>query len=464
METVTSFSASLLQSLDGDTAKAAEKANTAIVDMSDNANKMGTSMESIQNAYQGFAKQNYTMLDNLKLGYGGTKEEMQRLLEDAEKLSGQKFDLSSYADIVDAIHVVQTEMGITGTTAKEASSTISGSISSMKSAWQNMLTGMADNNQDAKKLMNDFVDSVVTVADNIIPRIAETLPRIVSALSNLIQKLAPYIPPIIETLLPAIINSAGTLMNELVNALPMIIDTLIGALPMFINGVVQIINGIIEALPQIIQMLVDALPTILPMLIVGAVELVVGLVKAMPKIISSLLKAIPDIVKSIISGIKQAFNNTFPNLASSIKEKFNQLVSNIKSLIKLPHFKISGEFSLNPLKVPSFGIDWYAKAMDEPMIMNSPTAFGINKNGQIMAGGEAGSEVVSGTDTLMNMISEVVSARNARLEEILQSILSYMPQMVNMQVVMDTGATIGALVAPMDKELGRRAARSGRGV
>ena len=225
-----------------------------------------------------------------------------------------------------------------------------------------------------------------------------------------------------------------------------------------------LLHTMIEALPQIIQMLVDALPTILPMLIVGAVELVVGLVKAMPKIISSLLKAIPDIVKSIISGIKQAFNNTFPNLASSIKEKFNQLVSNIKSLIKLPHFKISGEFSLNPLKVPSFGIDWYAKAMDEPMIMNSPTAFGINKNGQIMAGGEAGSEVVSGTDTLMNMISEVVSARNARLEEILQSILSYMPQMANMQVVMDTGATVGALVAPMDKELGKRVARSGRGV
>ena len=133
METVTSFSASLLQSLGGDTEKAANYADQAIIDMSDNANKMGTSMEMIQNAYQGFAKQNYTMLDNLKLGYGGTKEEMQRLLDDAEKISGIKYDISSFADVTQAIHVIQTELGITGTTALEASSTIQGSASAMKS-------------------------------------------------------------------------------------------------------------------------------------------------------------------------------------------------------------------------------------------------------------------------------------------------------------------------------------------
>lgn len=153
METVTSFSASLLQSVGGDTVKAAEQADTAIRDMSDNANKMGTSMEAIQNAYQGFAKQNYTMLDNLKLGYGGTKEEMERLLEDASKLSGIEYDISSYSDIVDAIHIVQNEMGITGTTAKEASTTIQGSISSMKGAWQNLLTGLTDENQNINTLV-----------------------------------------------------------------------------------------------------------------------------------------------------------------------------------------------------------------------------------------------------------------------------------------------------------------------
>ena len=144
METVTSFSASLIKSLGGDTEKAVSYADMAITDMSDNANKMGSSMESIQNAYQGFAKQNYTMLDNLKLGYGGTKEEMKRLLKDAQAISGVKYDLSSYADVVAAIHVIQTEMGITGTTAKEAASTISGSVSMMKSAWSNMLVAIAN--------------------------------------------------------------------------------------------------------------------------------------------------------------------------------------------------------------------------------------------------------------------------------------------------------------------------------
>ena len=167
METVTSFSASLLQSLNGDTAKSAEIADMAIIDMSDNANKMGTSMESIQNAYQGFAKQNYTMLDNLKLGYGGTKEEMERLIADANRVkeaNGEMADLSieSFADVTEAIHLIQTEMGITGTTAEEASSTIQGSVSSMKSAWHNLLTGIASDNADLDKLLGDFISSVST--------------------------------------------------------------------------------------------------------------------------------------------------------------------------------------------------------------------------------------------------------------------------------------------------------------
>ena len=189
MDTVTSFSASLLQSLDGDTAAAAEKANLAITDMSDNANKMGTTMESIQYAYQGFAKQNYTMLDNLKLGYGGTKEEMQRLLADAEAISGIHYDISSYADVVDAIHVIQTEMGITGTTAKEASTTIEGSLNAAKAAWENLLTGMGDSNANFDALVENFVSAVSTAAENILPRLIEIL----SGVGNLIVELAPII-------------------------------------------------------------------------------------------------------------------------------------------------------------------------------------------------------------------------------------------------------------------------------
>lgn len=189
METVTGFSASLLQSLGGDTKKAADKSNLALTDMSDNANKMGTDMESIKNAYSGFAKQNYTMLDNLKLGYGGTKEEMERLLKDASKISGQKYDISSFADMVDAIHVVQTEMGITGTTAKEAATTIQGSVNSMKGAWQNFLVGMADPDQNFGQLVDNLVESIVTVAKNIIPRIKATLPRLAQGLRQLFSEL-----------------------------------------------------------------------------------------------------------------------------------------------------------------------------------------------------------------------------------------------------------------------------------
>ena len=198
METVTSFSASLIQSVGGDTKKAARLADQAIIDMSDNANKMGTSMESIQNAYQGFAKQNFTMLDNLKLGYGGTQEEMKRLLKDAQKITGIKYNMSSFADITEAIHVIQNEMGITGTTAKEASSTIQGSISSMKAAWTNFLTGMADPKQDFDALVGNLVDSIVAVGKNLIPRIKILVPRLAAGLKELGAELAPYIPPMFK--------------------------------------------------------------------------------------------------------------------------------------------------------------------------------------------------------------------------------------------------------------------------
>ena len=189
METVTGFSASLLQSLGGDTAKAAKMSNQALIDMSDNANKMGTDMESIKYAYQGFAKSNYTMLDNLKIGYGGTQEEMKRLLKDAQKISGQKYDISSFADITEAIHVIQTEIGITGTTSKEAASTIQGSVNAMKGAWQNLLVGMADPNQNVDQLINNFVDSAIVAGKNILPRIAMAVPRVAAGLGQIIQSI-----------------------------------------------------------------------------------------------------------------------------------------------------------------------------------------------------------------------------------------------------------------------------------
>ena len=239
MDTVTSFSASLIQSLGGDTAQAAKYADTAITDMSDNANKMGTDMSSdnankmgtdmssLQNAYSGFAKGNYTMLDNLKLGYGGTKEEMQRLLNDAEQLPGamgRKFDLSNYADVVEAIHLVQDNMGITGTTAREASTTIEGSANAMKAAWQNLLTGMADDNANFGELVGNLVDSVTTFGKNVIPRVQQIIKGMAQVATQLLQEVVPQIvqdiPPILSETLPLLIDALTAVVQSVIQVLP----------------------------------------------------------------------------------------------------------------------------------------------------------------------------------------------------------------------------------------------------
>lgn len=325
METVTSFSASLLQSMGGDTQAAAEKANRAITDMSDNANKMGTDMTSIQDAYQGFAKQNYTMLDNLKLGYGGTKQEMERLLADAEKFSGIKYDISSYADIVDAIHVVQTEMDITGTTAKEAATTIQGSSNAMKSAWSNLLTGMSNENLNLDKLVQNVIDSVNTFADNLIPRLQIMLPRFAEGLNNLVTGLIPYVGPALELLLPSLMQGIGGLVSGIVQALPaaveaitavipMLVEQLTILLPQIISAGVEIIaalaSGIGENLPTLIPAVVDAIITIteglldhIDLLIIAAGQLIVGLAKGLIEAIPRLLERLPEIISAIVNGL-----------------------------------------------------------------------------------------------------------------------------------------------------------------
>lgn len=237
MGTVTGFSASLIQSLGGDTLEASKMADMAVIDMADNANKMGTNMEDIQNAYQGFAKQNYTMLDNLKLGYGGTKEEMERLLKDAEAITGKKYNLNNFADIVEAIHVIQTEMGIAGTTAEEASKTIQGSALAMKAAWFNFIVGMANEDADFDQLLGDLVESVKTFANNLIPRIKIMLPRLIKGLAEIARHIGKELPGIIAELLPALIEGGISLMSSLVGAL-------IDSGPMFKKAVLEIAKAI----------------------------------------------------------------------------------------------------------------------------------------------------------------------------------------------------------------------------
>lgn len=260
METATSFSASLIQSVGGDTEKAAKLADQAIIDMSDNANKMGTSMESIQNAYQGFAKQNYTMLDNLKLGYGGTKEEMQRLLDDAEKISGVKYDISSFADVTEAIHVMQEQMGIAGTTSKEAASTISGSVGMVKASWENFLTGMADPDQDFGELVGGLTDSIGIALGNIVPRLVQALPRLIQGLAQVIQTLVGYLPQILGALLPGLVTGATELLGALGATLPSLFMTLFDqVLPQISQAFVAFLEKVFSVPEGSFQGLTDGL-------------------------------------------------------------------------------------------------------------------------------------------------------------------------------------------------------------
>ena len=336
METVTSFSASLLQSLDGDTEKAAAAADLAITDMADNANKMGTAMESIQNAYQGFAKQNYTMLDNLKLGYGGTKEEMQRLLADAEKLSGVKYDLSSYADIVEAIHVIQTEMGITGTTAKEASTTIQGSVAGMKAAWANLMVGMADDTQNFDMLLSNFIESIGTVADNLLPRIGVVIEGMGKLVAGLAPEIASALPTLTNELLPNLVelgvqsisalvqgiqengdslaagalSIVGTLAEGIAELLPMVADTAASL-------AVSLADGLTESLPNIIPIAIETISTLVENLTENANTIIEAGIQIILALGEGLIAALPQLIETvpqIVINIANVINDNAPKL------------------------------------------------------------------------------------------------------------------------------------------------------
>ena len=360
MDTITGFSASLISSLGGDTNKAADYANSALVDMSDNANKMGTDMESIKNAYQGFAKQNYTMLDNLKLGYGGTQEEMKRLLSDAEKLTGQRYDISSFADITQAIHAIQTQMDITGTTAKEASTTISGSWGSLKAAFQNVLVGLTTGGDMFDQSLDALINTAVTFGQNIIPAIKGAL----SGVGYLIEGLAPVIgetiPPLINDLAPTLANSAVSLISSLVNGLTqnatqfseclsnMIIVAVAGistVVPQLLDAASKIVSnlmqGLTNSMPQIVngavtlvEGLVNGLVNNIPLLIMGAVQLVAslanGLIANLPRIIDAGVNLITGIVSASYSMMPQIIQNGMQlvvNLAVGLVRAIPQLIA-----------------------------------------------------------------------------------------------------------------------------------------
>ena len=328
METVTSFSAALIASLEGDTVKAAEVADLAITDMADNANKMGSSMESIQNAYQGFAKQNYTMLDNLKLGYGGTKSEMERLLADAQAISGIEYNIESYADVVEAIHVIQDKMGITGTTSREAAETISGSIAMTKSAFSNLMIGISDDSQDFDKLMDDLVTSATAAAGNILPRIQTIiggLGKLIKSASNiaanLVVSLAEFLPGLVDAgvsmisaiaqgfldnapaLLTALIDAAGTLIDGIVEIVPILWDFGMQIITTIAESIVDNMPEISEKAGEIIEQIGQTLSEDLPVIIEAAYGIITALVNALTQNIGAIITAAVQIITAIVTAL-----------------------------------------------------------------------------------------------------------------------------------------------------------------
>lgn len=355
MQNVTSFSASLISSLDGDTVKAAAAADRAMTDISDNANKMGTDMQSIVDTYQSLARGNFQMLDNLKLGYGGTKAEMERLIADANKVkqaNGEMADLSidSFADMTEAIHIIQDEMGITGTTAKEASSTIQGSIGMMKSAWQNLLTGMADETQDFDQLITNFIDSLGAVAENLIPRITVVF----RGLIKLIQGLLPQIPPLLKEFLPQLVtgiidlaNGISEILPEVVSILtnellPQLLTALVGMLPTLLSTglsiLLQITNSITAMLPEIVNAIIEVVPLLIeqlasqsPLLLQASIDFLMAIVEAIPVICQKLLPQLPSIIQTITSTLISNFSLM---LQASV-QLFNAIIKAIPVVLPL---------------------------------------------------------------------------------------------------------------------------------
>lgn len=471
MSTVTSFSASLLQSLNGDTAKSAEVADMAITDMADNANKMGTSMEMIQNAYQGFAKQNYTMLDNLKLGYGGTKTEMERLLADASKLSGQKYDISSLNDVYEAIHVVQTEMGITGTTAKEASSTIQGATSSMKSAWQNFMTGLADGNSDISGLITNLVDSVVTVGENVMPVISQIVESVMSSLPEILNKITEYMPSFLEqgvnilnsliqgiqSNLPAIMNAVmqivttltstilqnlptilqmgiqmiislvqgiaqqlPTLIPQMVNAVVTMVETLLDNIDLIIDAGIQLLMGLadglinalpdlIDKIPEIIDKLIVAITDNLPKLIEAGITLTIKLAEGLIKAIPQLVSKIPQIITSLLNGLANGFAKLI-NMGGQLLGKVKEGITNgISGMLDIGKNIVQGLWNgINNAK------DWVLdkiKGFGESVLNGIKSFFGIHSPSTVFRdeiGGNLAKGIGIGFENEMNSVNQEI--------------------------------------------------------
>ena len=476
METVTSFSASLIQSLDGDTVKAAEVADRAIRDMSDNANKMGTDMSMIQSAYQGLAKQNYTMLDNLKLGYGGTKTEMERLISDAAKMKDVQKELNievkdgdlSFANIANAISVTQKKLGIMGTTEKEAASTIQGSIGMMKSAWQNLVTVLADDADTVDETLDWYVDAFVnsaeTVAKNLIPRIENAL----NAIGKLIEKGVPIIiekvPPIIMNLIPKVIsagaNLAAAIGKGLIEGIPQLLakipemfaaiqSSIQESLPEMNLSGSQIIMSIIQGIGGALYMFAEAVPNVLntitgfireglPIVTEAGKDIITGIINGLKEATSYLAETIPMILESITGFISENLplmaesgGEMLYSLATGFLDSLPLLIENVLTTIT----SVASFILDNLPTIVQAGIDMIgslAKGILDglpDLIANLPKIIGdiinffISNLGKILETGikiivELGMGIIKGIPQLVAKLPEVGAAILKALSEI----------------------------------------------
>lgn len=319
METVMGFSASLNQSLmanEGNIARAAEVSDQIVSDMADNASKMGTSMESIQNAYAGFAKGQFNMLDNLKLGYGGTKEEMERLLADAEKISGKSFDISNFADLTEAIHVIQEDLGIAGNAAEEASKTLSGSFGAMQASWQNLVTGFANPEADISELVSQFIGSATNLIRNAIPVVSQALKGIGQAVTEIIPMIAQELPSLLNDLLPPILSAATTLIQTLASELPNILSVLVDQIPV-------VLPALLEATTTLITALAQQLPTLVQMLLPAVIQVAVTLISAIGSQLPDIIGIFADILIVEI-----------PKLMSQIQSNISKFTAGLTKILK----------------------------------------------------------------------------------------------------------------------------------
>ena len=457
METVTSFSASLIQSLGGDTEKASAYADKAITDMSDNANKMGTSMESIENAYQGFAKQNYTMLDNLKLGYGGTKSEMERLITDAEKLdssfvaqkdSSGKLTMS-YADIVDAIHIVQDEMGITGTTMKEATSTIEGSLNMLKASWSNLVTGLADENANIDELADNVIESLVGITDettgekiqkgfldNVIPVVETALTSIGTLIEKLVPDALDLIPPLITNVLPKITNAATELVGGLISAFSDNMDTISSVISQIVNAIVNLLPDIIslggqiastlataimdnldkilEAAGQILEMILTGLSNNAEKLSSGAVEIITKLVGFITDNIDLVINSAIDIVNGLANGLLENLDvligaglDLLMGIVSAIPDFIVELAGKLPDIIDTIVSYLTGDGLVDIINAATEMFLGLVKALPDVLVALVDALVGIIDSVVQLMSGDGSSEIL---EAALVMFLEIVAA------------------------------------------------------